>query len=77
MKTSTSYLLASQTWCLARFLPLLIGDLIPNDEVHWEHFLSLVNIVDYVFAPVTSEAIATHLEFLIEDFLLEFRELYP
>ena len=30
-----------QMWTLARFLPLVIGDLIPEDDKHWENFLCL------------------------------------
>ena len=68
---------ASQSWCLTRFLPLLIGDLVPEGNEYWENFLQLVRIVDYVFAPVTSEALATYIGTLIEDFLVEFQQLYP
>lgn len=60
-----------------RFLPLLIGDLVPEDDDHWENFLQLLTIVDYVFAPVTTESTITYTEVLIEDFLVEFRQLYP
>ena len=51
------------------------------DEEHafefWEHFLLLMKIIDYVFAPVTTESTSYSLEIMIEDFLLEFRHLYP
>ncbi len=60
-----------------RYLPLLIGDLVPKDDNHWEHFLCLLTIVDFVFAPITTKDTITYLEVLIEDFLHEFRELYP
>ena len=29
--------IASEMWCLGRYLPLLIGDLIPDDDEHWEN----------------------------------------
>ena len=69
--------IASQAWCLGRFLPLLIGDLVPQNDEHWENFLSLMNIIDYVFAPVTTVKITHYLEVLIEDFLVDFCSLYP
>lgn len=49
----------------------------PEDDDHWENFLQLLTIVDYVFAPVTTESTITYTEVLIEDFLVEFRQLYP
>lgn len=30
---------ASQTWCLARLLPLVISDLVSEDDVKWQHYL--------------------------------------
>ena len=70
-------LTATEMWCLGRFLPLLVGDLVPEDNAHWEHFLQLLQIIDYLFAPRTSIAITQHMAILIQDFLLTWRELYP
>lgn len=69
------FLSASQAWCLGCFFPLIIGDLVPEDE-KCENFLELLTIMDYVFAPVVTNDIASYLEVLIEDFLIEFRRLY-
>lgn len=66
---------ASQMCCLGRFLPLLIGDFILEDD-YWENFLTLLDIVDYVFAPVTTHRLASHISLLVEDFLTEFSKLY-
>ncbi len=46
--------IASQTWCLIRLLPLIIGDLVPKDDPHWINFLILLDIVDYTFSPKTT-----------------------
>lgn len=62
---------------MARFLPLLIGDLVPEDDDHWENFLELMTIVDYVFAPVVTHEIISCLEVLIEKFLINFCSCYP
>lgn len=64
-------------WCLARLLPLMIGIHVPSDDQHWENFLQLMTIVDYVFAPVTSTDVLAYLKDLIEDYLISFKELYP
>lgn len=71
------FLLASQMWCLARLLPLIIGDAIPECEEHWDNFLLLLKIAEYVFSPVSSHEIAAYLTTLIEDYLTTFTELYP
>lgn len=63
-------------WCLARLLPLMIGELVPDGDANWENFLLLVKIVDYVFSPVTTRSIAAYLVTLIEDYLESFKELY-
>lgn len=64
-------------WCLGRYLPLLIGDLVPDDDEHWENFLRLLVIVDYIMAPVCTEETVAHLGHQIELFLTEFKRLYP
>lgn len=69
--------IASQAWCLGRFLPLLIGDLVHEGDKHWENFLLLMKIVDYIFSPVTTVEITSYLELLIEEFLVNFCILYP
>ena len=68
--------LASQMWCLARLLPLMIGDLVPTDDDIWENYLTLLDIVDYALAPRTTKEKAAYLAVLVEDFLSEFSRLY-
>jgi len=67
---------ASQTWCLLRLLPLIIGDCIPSDNPNWSNFLRLLELVDYVTAPETTCEIAGYLRDLIEDHHKCFKELY-
>lgn len=69
--------IATQMWCLARLLPLIIGEAIPEDDTHWDNFLLLLQIADYVFSPICSHSIADYLTTLIEDYLQTFTELYP
>lgn len=63
-------------WCLARFLPLIIGDKIPDGDIHWENYLTMLDVVDYAFAPTTTQHKIAHLAVLVEDFLTEFSSLY-
>lgn len=69
--------LAMQMWTLGRFLPIAIGHLIPEGDEHWENFLSLLDVMDILFArQVTADACA-YLDVLISDHHSTFRELYP
>lgn len=70
-------LLASQAWCLGRFLPLLVGDLLPEDNDHWINYLDLLKIIEYIFAPVITVAKLDYLQVLIEEYLANFVQLYP
>lgn len=63
-------------WCLGRYLPILIGDKIPEKYPYWENFLSHLEIMGEIFAPITSEDRLDYLAMLIEDFLEDFRVLY-
>lgn len=68
---------AAEMWCLMRVLPLMVGDLIPENDDHWELLLSLCEIMAIVFAPaITSEA-TYYLQHLIADHLELFKELFP
>ena len=71
------FCLASQMWCFARLLPLMIGEKVPVNHPHWENFLLFLKITDYVFSPVTSADIVDYLSLLIHNHHTAFRELYP
>ena len=74
----TTYVyVAAEMWCLARLLPLMIGEHVPEDNERWELFKTFLMILDYVFAPNTDEDIIEYLRQLIEDHHTKFRELYP
>ena len=64
-------------WCLARLLPLMIGNSVDEEDSHWINFLRLLTIMDYVFAPVSSHSVAAYLATLIDDYLTFFTDLYP
>ena len=70
-------LAATQMWCLGRYLPLLVGHLVPEGDLNWDNFLLLLTIMDYVFSPVTTSDKADYVAVLVEDFLMEFKDLYP
>lgn len=69
--------IASEAWSLARMLPLLVGDLVPEDNPFWQNFLLMLTITDLVLAPKSTTAIAAHLRQLILEHHTAFKELYP
>jgi len=69
--------IASQAWCLGRFLPLLVGDLVPDDDETWGVFLDLLKIMEYLFAPVTTDDKLEYLQLLTENYLRDFKRLHP
>jgi hypothetical protein len=68
---------ANQMWCLGLHLPFLIGDLVPEDDEHWELLCTLLQIVRIIFAPVVSKDQVAYLQVLIQKFLVNFKELFP
>ena len=68
---------AMQMWTLARFLPLVIGHIIPEDNENWENFLCLLDIMDILFAHNVIADACGYLEVLISDHHSTFLELYP
>ena len=63
-------------WNLVRFLPLIIGQKVPESNLHWQNFLLLLTIIDIIFAPVLSSNRISYLSMLIEDHYPEFIKLY-
>ena len=70
-------ILASQTWTLGHFLPLVVGDLVPVDNKYWANFIILLSIMDILFAPTVKKTLCGYLESLISDHHINFKVLYP
>jgi len=70
---------AAQSWCLTRFLPLIIGDLIveAQDERVWQILLLLLNLMDIIFAPIISIGMAHHLRDLIIEHHEALKKCFP
>jgi hypothetical protein len=64
-------------WCLARFVPLLVGAKVPETDEKWQLFIKLLDITDIIFSPVTSCNQAAGLAVLIEEHHTGFKRLYP
>jgi hypothetical protein len=63
-------------WCLSRFLPLLIGDLVREENSRWQNLILLLQIEEIVFAPKTTVQLAAYLDVLVGDYLEDFSKLY-
>jgi len=69
---------ASQMWNLAVFLPLMIGEQVPDDDDdEWECDLLLLSILQICVSCVLSFDLVDHLRVLIELYLASFRKCYP
>jgi len=73
-KYSLFHIIAIQMWTLARYLPIIVGSYVPNDDEHWQNFLTLLDMTDYLVAPYLSTDEAAHLKVIIEDHHMQ---LYP
>ncbi len=64
-------------WLLGRILPLIIGDLVPQEDQKWENYILLMDIVDILFAPKISTDHTSYLARLINEHHNKFKVLYP
>ena len=68
---------AARIWCLARMLPLIIGNLLSHDEdANWNTYIRLLNIEEIVFPPTSNSQLAAYLAVLVEEYLETFSQLY-
>ena len=70
-------IIASQMWSFAVYLPLMIGDKVPEEDLMWECFLLLLEITKYCTARVTSRAASCYVQSLVDQHHREFRNCYP
>ena len=64
-------------WCLGRFLPMIVGAKVHENDEKWQLYLKMLDITDIVFSPITSANQAVYLAQLIEEHHKEFKALYP
>lgn len=69
-------IVANQMWCLAIYLPMLIGICILDDDEHWKLYCSLLDIVRIRFSPMISHGQAAYLQVKIQSYHEKFKELY-
>lgn len=64
-------------WCLFRFLPIMIGDLVDSTLKQWHCFLKLWNIVQICTATAIRKDDVPYLKLLIEEHHNLFKEVHP
>lgn len=62
---------------LGHILPFLIGYLIPDDNEYWQLFLQMMDIVDLLLSPNTSDDHSAYVATLINEHHQDFCKLYP
>ncbi|XP_043478510.1 uncharacterized protein LOC122508910 [Leptopilina heterotoma] len=67
---------ASEAFCFIRNLGLLIGDLVPRANEHWDLFITLREIIDIVVSPIVDVDILNYLESLIAEYLGKLTSLF-
>ena len=68
---------ASQNWCLLRFIPLLIYDLVNCTDEIYLLIMLLRSVVELVMAPVLSVGQISYMKVIIEDYLDKRRKFFP
>ena len=58
------------------FGTLSLSHLVPEGDDFWDNFLMKLIIMDYVFAPITSDDKDDYIAMLAEYFLKDFKEFY-
>ena len=67
---------ALQMWSLLKYLPLLVGDRVPNNDENWLFLLQLSELVDLLFAPKFTHGMVSYLREIIAEHLQLFKQLY-
>lgn len=68
---------AHENWSLIRFLLLLVGNKVPEDEPAWQVLLNLKDIVELVVAPVHTHESLAYLDSKISEHGKRYQELFP
>ncbi|XP_052130340.1 uncharacterized protein LOC127751223 [Frankliniella occidentalis] len=67
---------SSQMCQLAMTIPLILGPHVPDDDLHWENFLLLIQICKMVYSPEIHRHEIDELSDVIELYLSGFQKLY-
>lgn len=66
-----------ENWALIRFLPLIVGSLVPQNEPFWQVLMTLKDIVELVVAPVHTAQTIGYLDSKISEHRHRFLAVFP
>ena len=69
--------IASQMWLLGRMLPLMVGQHIPESDLHWKSYLDLLRILTLATAFEVTQDTISLMSLLVENYLSGYNMLYP
>ena len=69
--------IAAQMWTFVTLLPLIIGDLVPEEQPQWECFLTLLQIVKQCTSRITSASSSAYIAALVDRHHQSFKKCYP
>ena len=59
-------------WTFLRFLPLMIGKNISQENAYWQHFIEVVEILHYILRPIVQPSTPGNLSAVISSNLYDF-----
>lgn len=68
---------AHENWALLRFLPFIIGHLVPEGAKAWQILMTLKDVVELLVAPTHTEESIAYLECKISEHHKRYQELFP
>ena len=68
---------AAEALCFLRNIGLLIGELVPEGDPHWQIIILLIDIIDIVTSHVVYIGIFDRLESLVKEYLWRLNDLFP
>ena len=70
-------LIAIQTFCLIRNVPLIFGDVVQEGNAHWRLLLLLLQTMNIIFSPVITDGMTGCLKHLIVEHHKLLKDIYP
>ena len=68
---------AAQMGLLGKVIALILAKYVPINDEHWQNYILLLLIIDYILAPKITEDEVAYLQTMITDHHKKFIELYP
>ena len=67
---------ASQTWCLLRLFPLMVGQLVPSGDAKWEVLMKLLDVIEFASMQNIQIGQVSFFNEIIEEFSEQYRSQF-